>query len=175
MKRGMMRALNADEKLIMVMVYTQNMLVRGEMIVSEGVRVSIWLRTQGVSNFIHLIHPQAIQFGSGAPKSITYSEMYVPTGQVIAFHIAPPAADPLDYDPNEASRAMAPVTALVGTFMLKAKIRYSSQTDLGTSLDVMRTTWVSLYEAEITNPSMPQFNMQVPMLLVNSNAVSFGV
>jgi hypothetical protein len=94
---------------------------------------------------------------------------------VIAFHIAPPAADPLDYDPNEASRAMAPVTALVGTFMLKAKIRYSSQTDLGTSLDVMRTTWVSLYEAEITNPSMPQFNMQVPMLLVNSNAVSFGV
>jgi len=170
-----MRALTSDEKLMMVMAYTQNMLVRGEMIVSEGVRVSIWLRTQGVANFIHLFHPQAILFGSGAPKSITYSEMYVPTSQVIAFHIAPPAAEPMDYDANEANRAMASVTALAGSFMLKAKIRYSSQTDLGTSLDVMRTTWVSLYDAEITHPAMPQFNVQVPMLLVNSNAVSFGV
>jgi hypothetical protein len=175
MNGGMMRVLTPDEKLMMVMVYTQNMLVRGEMIVNEGVRVSIWLRTQGVSNFIHLVHPQVILFGSSAPKSITYSEMYVPTNQVIAFHIAPPATEPLDYDINEANRAMASITAMVGTFMLKAKIRFSSQTDLGTSLDVMRTSWISLYEAEITNPYLTQFNIQVPMLLISSNAVSFGV
>ncbi len=170
-----MRALADDEKLKMVMAYTPNMLARGEMIANEGVRLSIWLRTQGVSNFVHLIKPQAILFGNGAPRTLTYSELYVPTKDVIAFHLAPPLADPMDYDANEANRAMEPITALVGTFMIKAKIRISTQTDLGTSLDVMHMKWLSLYDAEICNPNLPQFNLRVPMLLVNSETVTFGV
>jgi hypothetical protein len=170
-----MRALGPDEKLVMVMVYTQNMLVRGELIAPEGVRVTMWLRNQDLSNYIHLVNPQIIMFGSGAPKSITYSETYVPSSQIVGFHLAPPATDPVDYDPNEENRAMGSVTALAGTFMIKGKIRISSQTDLEASLDVIRTPWLSMYEAEITNPYLPQFNLQVPMLLVSSNAVSFGV
>jgi hypothetical protein len=170
-----MRALAPDEKLVIVMVYTQNMLVRGELIAPEGVRVSMWLRNQDLSNYIHLINPQIILFGNGAPKSITYSEAYVPTSQILGFHIAPPAADPPDYDPDEANRAMASVTALAGTFLIKAKNRISSQTDLGASLDVIRTPWLSLYEAEITNPYLAQFHLQVPMLLVSAGTVSFWV
>ena len=170
-----MRDLESDEKLETVMAYTRDMLVRGDLIVREGVRVSMWLRNQSVSNYIHLVKPQALVFGGGAPKSITYSEMYVPTSEIVAFHLAPPAADPLDYDVNEANRAMSSVTALAGTFIISAKIRISTQADLGQSLDVLRTPWLSLYEAEITNPYIPQFNMQLPMLLVSSKAVSFGV
>lgn len=170
-----MRALASDEKLVMVMVYTQSMLVRGQLIAPEGVHVSLWLRNQEISNYIHLVNPEALVFGSSAPKSITYSEMYVPTGQITAFHLAPPEADPLDYDPNEPNRSMAVITALAGTFLIKAKIWISSQTDLGASLDVIRTPWLSLYEAEITNAYMTQFNLQIRMLLVSSNAVSFGV
>lgn len=170
-----MRALAPDEKLVMVMVYTQELLVRGELIAPEGVRVSIWLRNQGISNYVHLVNPQVLMLGTGTPKSISYSEMYILTNQVTAFHIAPPGADPLDYDVEEAHRTMVAVTAFVGSFLIQAKLRVSSQTDLGQSLDVVRTPWLSLYEAEITNPTMAQFNIQVPMLLVNSNTVSFGV
>lgn len=172
---GKMQPIASDEKLVMVMVYTQSMLVRGQLIAPEGVHVSFWLRNQDISNYIHLANPQMIMFGSSGPKSITYSDMYVPTGQIIAFHLAPPAADPPDYDPNESNRSTANVTALAGTFLIKGKIWISSQTDLGASLDVIRTPWLSLYEAQITNPYMTQFNLQVPMLLVSSTAVSFGV
>jgi hypothetical protein len=170
-----MRALTPDEKLVTVMVYTRNMLVRGDLIARESMRVSIWLRTQGVPNYIHLMNAQSLVFGGGTPRSLSYSEIYIPVEEVICFHMAPPAADPLDYDTSETNRAIASVTALVGTFTIKAKIRYSSQIELGASLDVMRTSWLSLYEAEITNPYIPQFNVQVPMLLVSAKTVSFGI
>lgn len=170
-----MRQLEPDEKLSLVMIYTPNMLVRGGLITRESIRVSIWLRNQGISNYVHVVNPQAIVFGGGAPRTLTYSEMYLPTNEVVAFHLVPPAADPPDYEASEANRSMEPVSALVGTFMIRGKVRISTQTDLGTSLDVMKTVWLSLYEAGITNPYMPQFNMQVPMLLVNAKAVSFGV
>jgi hypothetical protein len=170
-----MRQLAPDERLVVVMAYTPNMLVRGGLIAREGVRVSIWLRTQGVPSFIHLVNSQALIFGDGAPRSVSYTEMYLPTSQVIAFHIAPPAADPLDYDPNEANRAMVPVTALIGTFIAKAKLRVSTQTDLATSLEVLHTTWVSLYDAEISNPNLAQFSIKVPMMLINADVVGIGV
>ena len=170
-----MRQLTAEEKIAVVMVYTSNMLVRGEVIARENARVSIWLRTQGVPNYIHLFKPQVISFSGGAPKTFSFSEIFVPTVQVAAFHLAPPDQDPLDYDGGELNRAMQPLDVMVGTFILKGKIRISTQTDIGTSLDVMRASWMSVYESEIVNPSLPQFHVSVPMLLVNPSLVSFGV
>lgn len=170
-----MRELAVDEKIAMVMVYTNNMLVRGDVIAKENARVSIWLRTQGVPNYIHLYKPQVISFAGGSPKTFSFSELFVPTVQVIAFHLVPPAQDTLDYDPAEANRMMQPLDVMVGTFMMKTKIRISMQTDVATSLDVMRASWMSIYDAEISNPYLPQFNMRVPMLLINPNSVNFGL
>jgi len=170
-----MRQLTVEEKLAMVMVYTNDMLVRGEIIARENARVSIWLRTQGVPNYIHLFKPQVISFAGGAPKTFSFSEIFVPTVQVAAFHLAPPEHDPLDYDASELNRTMQVLDLLVGTFILKGKIRISTQTDIGTSLDVMRASWMSVYESEIGNPYLPQFRVSVPMLLVNPSLVSFGV
>jgi hypothetical protein len=170
-----MRELAADEKTAMVMVYTNNMLARGEVIAKENARVSIWLRTQGVPNYIHLIKPQAISFFGAAPKSFSFSEMFIPTAQVVAFHLIPPAQDPLDYDANEANRMMQTLEVLVGSFVLKGHIRISTHTDVATSLDVMRASWMSIYDAEIVNPHLPQLDMRVPMLLVNPSLVSFGI
>jgi hypothetical protein len=170
-----MRQLAADEKIVTVMVYTNTMLARGEMIARENARVSIWLRTQGVPNYIHLHKPQVISFAGGAPKTFAFSEVFVPTMQVTAFHLAPPAQDSLDYDTSEQNRMMQPMEVMVGSFVLKGSIRISMQTDVATSLDVMRTLWLSIYDAQIANPYLPQFNVQVPMLLVNSNHVSLGI
>ena len=170
-----MRELATDEKTAMVMVYTNNMLARGEVIAKETARVSIWLRTQGVPNYIHLIKPQALSFVGAAPKSFSFSEMFIPTAQVVAFHLIPPAQDPLDYDANEANRMMQTLEVLVGSFVLKGHIRISTHTDVATSLDVMRASWMSIYDSEIVNPYLPQFDMHVPMLLVNPSLVSFGI
>jgi hypothetical protein len=96
-----MVALSADQRSTPVMVYTSNALVRGEVVTMQSVRVSTWLRTQGVPEYIHLFNPSVIHFGSGAIQSLTYAEMYVPVSAVIAFHLASPKADPVDYASDE--------------------------------------------------------------------------
>jgi len=170
-----MRQLTEEEKLATVMVYTNDILARGELIAKENMRVSIWLRTQGVPNYIHLHKPQVISFTGGTPKTFAFSEVFIPTVQVAAFHLAPPAQEVLDYDASEQNRMMQLMDVMVGPFVLKGKNRISMQTDVSTSMDVMRTLWLSIYDAEIANPHLPQFNMQVPMLLVNSNYVTLGI
>jgi len=170
-----MSTLGPDEKSAKVMVYTHDMLVRGELVVKENMRVNIWLRTQGVPDLIHIIKPQIILFGGVTPKTISYSEFFIPTVKLAAFHLAPPAQEPLDYEESEANRVMASIDVMVATFLIKGKIRISSQTDIATNLDVSHTTWMSIYDASISNPSLPQFDLHVPMLLVNPNEVNFGI
>jgi hypothetical protein len=170
-----MRQLAEGEKTAMVMVYTNDILARGEVIAKEGVRVSIWLRTQGVPNYIHLFKAQVVSFAGGSPKTLSFSEMFIPTVQVSAFHLAPPQQDPLDYDASELNRTMQPMEVMVGSCILKGSVRISTQTDVGTTLDEMRTARLSIYDAEIFNPHMPQFHVRTPMLLVNSNQVSLGM
>jgi hypothetical protein len=170
-----MRTMAPDEKASLVMIYTQDMLARGEIITKQNVRVNIWLRNQGVPNYIRLVNPQVLVFGGGTPKSIAYPEILIPTAQVIGYHLVPPAEEPMDYEATEVNRLAQPVSLLMGTFMLKGLIRISTQTDVASSLDVMHISWLSVYDAEIINPSLPQFSMKVPMLLVNPNQVSFGL
>ena len=170
-----MYTLTSDEKTTLVLAYTHNMLVRGEAVTKDNVRVSVWLRTDGAPNYIHLLNAQVLIFGGGAPKSLSYAEFFLPTQDVVIFHVAPPNSEPLDYAPDEKNRSMDTVSVLLGTFMLKGKVRYSSQTGLGSSLEVARTTWMSLYEVDISNPALPQLAMHVPMLLMRPTQVSFGV
>jgi hypothetical protein len=170
-----MKPLEPDEKTALVMLYMNNSLVRGEIIVKISQRVNIWLRTQSGPNFIHIHRPQIISFGGASPRTSSFSEMFLPTTQVLGFHLIPPSDEPLDYETTETNRMMQPIDVLIGTFLLKGKIRMSTQTDIATSLDVTRATWLSVYDADITNPNLLQFNMHVPMLLVNSIQVTFGL
>jgi hypothetical protein len=158
------------------MLYTQETVVRGEVITKESVhRVNIWLRTDGAPKYMHLLKAQVLVFGGSPIKALTYSEIYYPTAQVIAFHTLPPTAEPLDYDSGEANRMMEPVDVLVGSFVMKGKIRISTQTEVGVSLESARVSWMSLYEVSITNPYLPQMPaIQAPMVLVNPNHVAYG-
>lgn len=170
-----MSVLAPDEKSTLVMVYTQNALFRGEAVTKESVRVSIWLRTEAAPRYIHLLKPQAIYFGSGPVKTLNYAEIYIPTNTVFAFHMAPPAHDALDYDPNEKNRAMEPTIAGIGSFLFKGSLRISAQSGLGTTLELAKIPWMSMYDVEISNPSLPQMPpMAVPMVLVNPATVNFA-
>ena len=172
-----MYILRPDERTTPVMLYTKESVVRGEVVTKESVhRINIWLRTDGVPKYMHMLKPQVLVFGGGPVKALTYSELYFPTGDLIAFHTLPPADEPLDYDPSEPNRMMEPVDLLVGTFVMKGKIRISTQTEVGVSLEVARVAWMSLYDAVITNPSLPQMPpMNIPMVLVNPGHVAFGI
>ncbi|RPH62408.1 MAG: hypothetical protein EHM81_02320 [Chloroflexi bacterium] len=169
-----MSTLAPDEKTTLVMAYTRDALYRGEVVTKENVRVSIWLRTEAAPRYIHLLKAQVITFG-GAVKTVNYSEVYIPTTTVLAFHIAPPGHEALDYDENEKNRAMEPTTVGVGTFLFKGKLRVSAQSGLGVTLELAKIPWMSLYETEITNLNLPQMPpLGVPMLLLNPAQVSFA-
>ena len=169
--------LRPDEKTAPVILYSQHSVVRGEAVIKQNVpRVNIWLRTDGAPRYIHIIKPQVLGFGGSPAKSLSYSEIYFPTSEVIAFHTLPPVEEPLDYDADEVNRKMEMVELLVGTFVMKGKIRISTQTELAVSLEVARVSWMSVYDVWITNPYLPQMPaLQVPMILINPNHVAFGV
>lgn len=172
-----MYVLRPDEKTTPVMLYTQDTLVRGEAVSKQSVlRVNIWLRTDGAPKYMHVLKPQVIVFGGTPVKPLAFSEIFFPTSQLIAFHTLPPTDESLDYDPHEANRMMQAIKVLVGTFVVKGQVRISSQTELATSLEVARVSWMSIYDAEIANPYLPQMPIvRVPMMLVNPERVAFGV
>ncbi|OGO39020.1 MAG: hypothetical protein A2Z03_00215 [Chloroflexi bacterium RBG_16_56_8] len=171
-----MYTLKPDEKTSAVMAYSRNKLIHGDLVTKEGSRVSVWLRTQGVPNYIHLLKAQVLFFGSTPPKSLTYNEYFFPTERIIGFHLAPPTSEQLDYDPGESNRTMVDVNLMVGAFTLKGKMRISTMSDFATSIEVARMIWASVYDADISSPFLPQMPViHVPMLLVNSSQVSFAL
>jgi hypothetical protein len=171
-----MYILRPDEKTTPVMLYSQHGVVRGEAVVKQNViRVSIWLRTDGAPRYIHVLKPQVLVFGGSPVKALSYSEIYFPTSEIIAFHTLPPTEEPVDYDSDEANRKMEAVELLVGTFVMKGKIRISTQTEVDNSLESARVSWMSVYDVWITNPYLPQMPvLQVPMILVNPTHIAFG-
>jgi hypothetical protein len=71
---------------------------------------------------------------------------------------------------------MQDVQVLLGTFVVKGKIRISTQTELAAGLEVARLSWLSLYDAQIANPHLPQMPpMEVPMMLIDPDHVAFAV
>ena len=171
-----MATLSPDDKSTLVMVYTQNTLVRGEVVTKQGVRVSTWLRTQGVPEYIHLFKPNVLHFGSEIVKPLTYKEIYVPVATVIAFHLVPPASEPLDFDDSETNRIMVPVTTLAGPFHFKGYMRISSKAELNTSIELAHSAWSSIYNVDVTSPSMPQMQtIHLNLVLISPKQVSLAV
>lgn len=172
-----MYILRPDEKTTPVMLYTEESVVRGEVVTKDVVhRVNIWLRSDGVPKYMHLLKSQVVLFGGGSGRTLSYEELYFPSAELIAFHILPPAEEPLDYDPSEANRMMVDVDVMAGTFVMKGRIRISTQTEVGVSLEVARVLWMSLYDVVISNPYLPQMPpLHVPLVLVNPAHIAFGI
>jgi hypothetical protein len=169
-----MYTLSPEEKASVVMAYTQSGLIRGEIVLREGVRVNTWLRTEGAPDYIHLYKSQWIQVSGGPLKPLTYSEVILPASIVLGFHIAPPAQEPLDYDERESNRISASLTVLMGMFVVKGKIRISAKSDIATSLQISHAQWLSVYDAEVSSPQLTQMPpFAVPMLLVRAPQVGF--
>ena len=166
--------LAADEKITPVMLYTANSLIRAGVITKENIRVSIWLRMAGAPEFLHLREANVLTFGISM-QSQNFTDYFISAQQVLAFHLLPPASDPVDYDETEANRKMEPVTVMVGSFRFNGHTRMSTQTDLATHLSIMRSPLVSIYTIDITNPNLQAMGvLKVPFALVRTSGVTFG-
>ncbi len=173
-----MYILKPDEKTTPVMLYTRDTMVSGEVVTKQNVlRVNIWLKSDGVPKYMHILKPHVVVFAGGsAPIALTYSEIYFPVSQLVAFHTQPPTDEPLDYDTTEANRMMQEVDVLAGAFVMKGKIRVSTQTEVVQSIEMVGAAWMSLYDVEITNPYIAQMTMlQAPMALLKPSQVAFAV
>jgi len=175
-KDSPMYTLAADEKATTVLIYTENALVRGELVTQQSARVSIWLRRQVEVNYLHIHRPQILVFGGPLTKSMINDEMYCPIPSIYGFLLAPPADEPLDFDASEPNRAMKDVNLLLGEFAVKGKLRISTHADLATAVEMAHAGWLSVYDAEVSPLFVPSFPvMTAPMMLVNPKVVSFGV
>ena len=163
------------EKITSVMAYTESHLIWGEVVTKEAIRVSIWLRSPAIPQFIFFHDAHVIMFGGAAPKPTAFKELHLPSSQVIAFHVKPPVQEAQDYDPNEPMRKMEPTTALVGHFRFDGFLRMSTQTDLERYLDVSKEVLTTMYDAEISQPAYPAMRViRVPIALLRSDKVFFS-
>ena len=169
-----MYELKDDEKITPVMLYTEDALYHGRLITRKMVRVNIFLRTEGAPTYLHLREAQIINPGNTI-RTKKFDEIFVPTKSIIGFHTAPEVEIELDYEVQEKNRRMMPVTAILSSFSIYSSIRISTQAVLSSALDIIRMEWFSLYDAKITNPYLPQMNVQVPMLIMRPEKVSLGL
>jgi hypothetical protein len=135
--------------------------------------VSTWLRTPTAPPFLTLYDSQVL-FAAGAAVTLPYRRLFVPAGQVLAYHMIPPAQDPPDYDPKEPNRKMEPTTMLLGPFRMDGHLRMATSVDLGRYLEVMGENYTSLYDVTISLPQRPNMKpLHVPFVLVRRDAAVF--
>jgi hypothetical protein len=169
--------LTADDKAAGIMVYTASGLSWGIAVVKNQIRVSTWLRTNSAPEIICLYNARSLSISGGSqPKVLSFRELYIPITQIIAYHLRPPAADPLDFDPTEPNRKMEPVSVIVGHFKFDGSMRIASRISLATHLEISRENFLPLYDVEVSCPSMPALTpIKVAYVLIRNQFAAYGV
>ncbi len=162
-----------DEKITMVMIYLDQGIVWGNVLTKSQIRVSTWLRTSAAPDFITIYQANfLLTYGGTAQKPILYPVMHIPTPKALAFHIMPPNADPVDYDPTEPNRRLEKAGLILGGFIFEGFIRLSSISNLNSYIDVTREEFTTLYDLTITCRPIPSLGtMKVPYALIRQSAV----
>lgn len=166
----------ADEKSTPVMVYTTSGLTWGQLVTKQSILPERLLIGATLPEFITLCNAQiTTSHGNTLSKPVKYDELHIPYGGILGFHLMPPQKAQLDYDPSELNRIMVPVTIHVGAFRFYAYFRISTQASIKTMLDVTKSDFIIVYDAEITHPGNPNMkSIQVNLALVNRTSVAFG-
>jgi hypothetical protein len=156
-----------DEKLSQVMVYTDYSLCWGEVATKEIVRVSTWLRTNAAPDNMLLYNARCLPSQSSQSlKPTGFNELHIPTHHVLAYHLLPPAQDPLDYDPRDGLRRLEPVTVMSGPYRFDGNLLLAQKSNLTKFIEISKEVYTSLYDVEITYPLMASMGkLKVPFLL----------
>lgn len=165
-----------EEKVASIMAYLSNGMVWGETVVKQAIRVSTWLRTNAAPEKIILRNAKMLlTTTSGSSRPSSFRELIVPVALIGAYHLIPPASDPLDYDPTEPNRVMILVSLMIGSSNINGKMRMTQQSSLSKYLDVTHESFSSIYDAEITNILLPSLGtLKVPYLQARQEMCLFG-
>ncbi|TLN28507.1 hypothetical protein FDZ74_00560 [bacterium] len=167
--------LTDDDKVTSLMLYTANALIWGEVVVKQAIRVSTWLRTNAAPDKIVIYGAKLLLTTTSNAQPGNYREMIVPASIVGAYHLIPPASDPMDYDPTEPNRIMVPVSVLIGSSRINGKMRMTQQSNVQKYLDVTHESFTSIYDAEITNVLLPSLGrLKVPYVQVRQETGIFA-
>jgi hypothetical protein len=165
----------ADEKATTVVVYTETFMFWGDVITKKPIRVSTWLRINTAPESLSVYNATVLYPGEAAQKPFGFPELHIPTMKVIAFHMMPPATDPLDYDPSEQNRRMEPVTALLAGFRMDGRVRIPAASTLKKYLEIGREVYTPLYDVTISHPGLSQWSLpKVSYVIVRQSAAAFG-
>ena len=167
----------SDEKVAQVMVYTDNALYWGDVVTKSIIRVSTWLRTNTAPDRVTLYNAKAMYTTLTSPsRPMQFSELHIATTQVLAFHLVPPAKDPLDFDLTEPNRRMVPISMLVGNFRIEGSMRLAGSTTLFKFLEVTKEAFSAIYDVQISNPMMPAFGVvNVPFMILRQEKTIFAL
>jgi hypothetical protein len=167
--------LGPDEKMSQVMVYTANSLLLGDLVVKSIIRISTLLRTSAVPDWLTLYNASLLITNQGAnAKPFNRTEMHVSVPQISAFHLIPPAQDPVDFDPTELNRRMEPVNAFFGSFVVKGNLRVAANATLKKFIELNREAFSGLYDAEVSSLTLLNFGLvKIPYILVRQATTIF--
>lgn len=169
-----MYELKDNESLAQAMFYTADALIHGEAVITGAIRVNIWFRTDSVPKYVHILNAQMISL-TGNGHTMKFSEIFIPIDLIIAYHAAPSVEIDMDYSEDEPHRRMLPIKALgPSSLIVSGESRISMHTEFGTTLEVSRTSWLSLYNIAISNPNLPKMRLEAPMMLLRPEAFSFA-
>ncbi|MFC1936180.1 hypothetical protein ACFLYP_00790 [Chloroflexota bacterium] len=165
--------LEADDKLTPVMIYTLEALSWGQMVTKESMMATRVLTSGTVPDYISLYDAQRMSVFGGKPaKPDHFEELHIPVPTIKAFHLMPPAEEPLDYDDSVPNRIMAPLKIYFGAYMCMALVRISNQATVKKHLDIAKAQYLSIYDAKFCIPSTPQMKpIEAPMALVQRDSV----
>lgn len=168
--------LREDDKATAVMAYTRTEMVWGDVVTPKAIRVGIWFKTDMAPSNLNIYGARVLSLnGEGSDRPLTYSHLVIPMGRVVAFHPMPNVQEPLAYDPNEPNRKMEPVVAFIGLLQCEGNLRIASMANLRQFTDVNRDEFVSLYDATISHPRMPQGrSFHVSHALVRTTETTFA-
>ena len=170
------RTPNSDEKTGQIMVYMRNSICWGDVIVKSQIRISTWLRTNAAPDFVAIYNARVLTTTTNiTPKPLSFIEMHVDISEIMAYHLVPPAQDPIDYDASEPNRRMVPISVVVSPFKFDGFMRMAGKTDLAKYIEVTRELYTPLYDVEITCPMISGLGtIKVPYVLIRQNGPIFA-
>jgi hypothetical protein len=168
--------IGVDEKTTPVMAYTRTSIIWGDVVTKQQIRVSSWLKTSAAPDVVAVYNAKVLPvLFNGGVKPNVFTEAHVPAKEILAFHVLPPAADPLDYDPaNEPNLHMEPTSVLIANVRIDGFLRLSIHTNLAKFLDVSHETFTNIYDAVISSPIMPALGtIKCGFAIVRDEAATF--
>lgn len=169
--------LDVEQIAVPTMVHTANSLSWGKVVIHENLRINLILVGSSVPDYISLYEAHRIRMdGTEVSKPAAYSELHIPTENILGFHVMPPMIEALDYEEDEPNRIMQPLVCLLGSFEFHGLFRMSSQTDLHQFLGVSKSKYLSLYDVEIRHTTSTQMKpIKSHMVQLRRDALLMGI